>query len=310
MILLVTGAESVRVRERVQEFVEHFVQKYDPQRLNVEFFREGTAFSLIRDQLLASPFLAEKRMVVLTGFLRDTSKAAMVEWQNLLMQLPASTIAVIAETDVDSLDFAWLTTMPDVHAYPLTVFTDSERQAWLQDRATRQGLRFTPGAWRFFLQAVGADITRADIEFAKLSAYASGAVLEEWAVRRLVAPMLADEGPFAFANALGGTRASVLLALRHERLRGVPDFLLFGTLLRTARLQGQIKAILQQPIGDAPKELGMHPFVFKKESAALGKQTLPMLISRLQRGAALDRAIKRGLPPEIGVDRYLADFLA
>jgi DNA polymerase III delta subunit len=310
MILLVTGADAVRVRERVQDFVDHFVQKYDQQRLNVEFFRDGTALSVVRDQLVAAPFLAEKRMVVLTGFLKDASKAELQEWQAIFAALPSSTIAVVAEVDVDSLEFAWMTSLPDAKAYPLAPLSEAERLSWLQERARRQGLQLAERAWRYFVQAVGSDITRADIELAKLGAFADGVVLDEKEVRRLVSPVVVDDGPFVFSNALSEGRSSIFVALQQERARGVADFLLLGTLLRAARLQGQIKAVLRQPMGDAAKELGLHPYVFKKESAVLGKKSLDSLLVRLRRGGDLDRLVKRGLPVDLAVDRYLADFLA
>jgi DNA polymerase III delta subunit len=305
MILLVAGREAIRVEERGREFVEQFAKKYDPQRLNIEFLGVGLAFSRVREALFSAPFLAEKRMVVLSSFLSGATKAEVEQWAEMLKGVPESTVAVILESDIrEEKELAWLSDIGDkVRIYWLKNLEERELQGWLRERAQRGGLKLSERAWKVFFEAVGGDLTRASMEIAKLSAFSGGLEVTEADVRLLVSSGVDDEGPFAFSNALAGKTSEALGALQRERVRGAAEFLLFGTLVRTARIRLQIKAVLRQPVGDGARELGLHPFVFKKESGAIGKRQLAGLAAILAKGLGLDRLLKRGLSPTLAVDR-------
>lgn len=321
MIILIYGDDALRVKERVEDMREKFVQKFDPTRMNADDFSfpnaEGEKSTVV-GALQASPFLAEKRMVVIRGLLSSLKKADVTFWSPVFSMIPPSTIAVFADIlEVAKLQktegYKNLAAQPDVHLYPLLPLEGRELATWAMQRAKEHGADITAPLLSRLLTRVVADTWRVDAELRKLAAYAGGLPITEKMIDELVARDV-EENIFAFLDTLSANNPKQTLArLADERHAGAGDFQLFGMLVRQIRLLTQVRDLMDERLGvtktDVADALGLHPFVAQKilsEARLWSKERLRTLHTL---AFDLDHAAKTGLDPEIAVDRLVSAML-
>ena len=104
MILFLYGADSYRSLEQLKKMIAKFQADRDPSRLNVVLPEIGeVSVADVLQELHASPFLAEKRMVVLKGLLGSKDKALQAALLEKIQtnSIPASTILLLWEEGSD-----------------------------------------------------------------------------------------------------------------------------------------------------------------------------------------------------------------
>jgi DNA polymerase III delta subunit len=189
MLLMVYGDDAFRVKERAREFVEKFVEKHDPTKLNVDEIvftkKDDLDLPRVADALTASPFLAERRMVRIDGILSFvTTKPEAEPWAKVLASIPDSTIVVLVDAfSVEKIEktelFKQLRDCENVHRYPLPMLAGSELRAWAQQRAKTYGATLIPSIADLLIARVGNNTWRLETEIAKLAAYSGDAPIDE-----------------------------------------------------------------------------------------------------------------------------------
>lgn len=323
MILLVYGDDAFRVKERAKEFVDRFIEKFDPTRMNVDEIvftkKEDASSGKVAEAISASPFLSTKRMVRLDGLMSVvTTKPEAEMWAPMLSRVPESTILVVvdalAKEKVEKTEL-WkrISAMPDVHLYPLPALSGSELRMWLQTRSKAHGAVLVPDIADLLVARLGNDSWRLETEIAKLASYAGDAPITEAMVDALVTREYAED-IFGLMDAMSSGRpAFALKKLHEEREAGNEDFPLFGMLVRQIRLLLQARALIderpnvgKQDVADA---FGIHPFAAQKVLGEAKRRSLSTISSWHAKAAELDVAMKRGLDPSIAVDTLTATML-
>lgn len=322
MIIFIYGDDALRVKERVLEMRQKFVEKYDSAGMNVDEFVVRGELEAERGTVIgaaqASPFLAEKRMVIIRGLVSSLKKAESKPWLEGFSRVPSSTILIFADavsssTLEKSEIYKTLQSVPDVHAYPLPQLEGSELSAWAAGRARFHGAVIAPVALSMLLARTGNDSWKIDAELQKLAAYANGQPVDQKMIVELV-KVESEDDIFAFMDALSsGNSARALGKLAEERDAEVDDFQLFGMLLRQIRLLLQARDVVdrnpraqKQDLADA---LTIHPFVAQKLLTEVRSWSVERLESIHELAARLDKSMKLGLLPDVAVDRLVASFL-
>lgn len=323
MIIFIYGDDALRVKERAEDMKLKFAEKFDPTGMNVDEFVMREHIDVERGVVIAavqaSPFLSEKRMVIVRGLVANLKKAEAKSWLEGFSRVPGSTILIFADAIAPSaLEkselFKTLKETPDAHAYPLPQLVGSELTAWAAGRAQMHGVKISSSLLQNVLAKTGGDSWRIDAELQKLSAYANNETVTQQMIDLLVRAE-AQEDIFAFLDALSsGKPAAALKKLSDERLAGTDDFQLFGMLLRQIRLLLQVRSMIDSAPGVTKQEvaqvLGMHPFVAQKMLSEVRSWSTTRLERIHELAAKLDKAMKSGLAPELSVDRLVAAFLA
>lgn len=322
MIIFIYGDDALRVKERALEMRQKFVEKFDPAGMNVDEFvvRDGldAERGVVIGAAQASPFLAEKRMVIIRGLVSSLKKADAKAWLTGFSHVPSSTILIFADavapaTLEKSEIFKTLQSVPDVHAYPLPQLEGSELTTWAQGRAQAHGASITPATLFVLLARTGNDSWKIDAELQKLAAYANGQPIDQKMIVELVR-VESQEDIFAFMDALSsGSSSRALGKLAEEREAGADEFQLFGMLLRQIRLLLQARDVIannpraqKQELADA---LSVHPFVAQKLLNEARGWSVDKLQSLHALAFKLDKSMKTGLAPDISVDRLVSAFL-
>ncbi len=322
MLIFIYGDDALRVKERAEDMRVKFAEKFDSAGMNVDEFvfqaladhEAGTVIGAIQ----ASPFLATKRMVVVRGLTSLVKKTDAKHWIEGLSHVPESTIAILADsispaTFEKSALYKALEGVNDVHAYPLPQLEGAELQTWASNRAKVHGTKLDASMLNKLLTRTGSDTFRIDGELHKLASYANGEAVTDNMLELLVRPE-PNQDIFAFLDALSSGRPDRSIAkLSEERAAGTDEFQLFGMLLRQIRLLLQVSDVLKNNPRADKKEvadaLALHPYVAQKIMAEVRGWSDDRLKSMHELAFKLDKAMKTGLPPDVGVDRLVSGFL-
>lgn len=320
---MVYGDDGFRVKEKARDFVQKFVGKYDPTKLNVDeiVFTKKDELDLARvaEAIGAAPFLSSRRMVRIDGLLSFvTTKPDAEPWMKILDKIPESTIVVLVDSvgveKGEKIELAKrLSALDGMLKYVFPALSGSELRSWVIDRAKRRGAVMVPAVADRLIARVGSDSWRLETEVAKLAAYAGDAPITAEMISTLVGREYNDD-MFGFIDAMAAGRpAYALQKLAEERSAGSEDFPLFGMLVRQIRLLLQVRALLDEAPAtgrqDVTSRLGIHPFVAQKLLGEAARRSTLALELVHSRAVELDLAMKRGLDSGVAVDRLVAMML-
>ncbi len=280
MIVLLHGSDTFRSRKYLKEMVEEFKAKRDPSGLNVACFdAEKAEAGEILEALVASPFLAEKRLVAVECLSASRQKDL---WDCLLemikkKEIPASTVAIFWESEIKKNShslFGVLAKQDFSQKFDLLV--GEKLGQWIKQELKRRNFKIEKSALAALVNYPWSDLWQLDNELEKIVAYLSKKEEKEIALKDL-SPFLghpADENIFHFVDALVGRRAKEAIKLLHDQWdSGETEFRIFNFLI------GQISNLLiikdyftLNPGANsyqAAQVLGLHPFVVKKSLAVL-----------------------------------------
>ncbi len=173
----------------------------------------------------ALPFLAPKRLVVVTNFLsrfgRSKSDTELMEkLVSALKTLPDTTELVFWDTvtlkkNHPALKFGMM------HKNCVHYFGAPQKQnlpRWIDARAKQKGARIEPRAVQALAAVVGDDLRALENEIEKLALYVGDARPISLADVELLCPYTADSETFAMANAIGRRDVRAALDQLHKRL--------------------------------------------------------------------------------------------
>ncbi len=300
------GPDEFSCRAQVQALRQHMG---DPSlaELNTVVFdgREVSAADVLA-AVSATPFLADKRLVIVEGMLswlarRGAGKAAKDELETLaagLVELPAWARVVFFETE----------TLPDSHpilqlarnaptGYHKLFEPPRNPTRWITERARSvYGVDIEQAAATALALVVGDDLHAADNELAKLATYTGGERPITEADVALLTPYVAEANIFDMVDALGRRDGRAALSLLHRLLQEDDPLPIFGMIVRQFRLLLLAREYLNE--GGAPRQagaaLGVHPYVAEKVVSQARVFTLEQLEAIYRHLLDTDVAIKTG----------------
>lgn len=320
MRFLIYGEDTYRSRKKLAAIRERFSVTRDASGLNVATFRAGDASAdQAAEAIFASPFLAEKKMVVLEGYLR-AGAAEQAKIGDALARKPESTVAVLfeavgTEALAKSQLFAALKDEKFSEEFPALAPGAAER--FVVEEVAAAGAKIDPKAARTLVALVGTDSCQLHEEVAKLSAFALGskaAAITEEIVLSLVADGREAE-IFAFLDACteGRSRESARL-LEKLLASGTTEIQLIAMLLKQYRAALAAQDLQTRGRADAQllaKALGMHPFPAGKALAFAKRHDRAALERAYEQLVEMERAAKSGGPkPKVSLALFAAQVAA
>lgn len=264
------------------------------------------------------PFLADRRLVLVTGLLtrlgRGKERGLQEGLLRLLQTLPETTRLVFIEDGSLPADHPVLKYAAGREEALVRQFEPPPLEAlpdWIQKRARLHGGEIARPAAVHLAQVIGpGDLRLLDGEILKLVTYAGpGRAVTADDVAQLV-PYVQQAVVFDLVDALGrreGRQAAILL---HRLLdAGENPMAILGMVVRQFRLLIMVKDLAgrgENPASSAQR-LSLHPFVARKLHTQSANFT-PAQLERIYRYLLdLDRAIKTGeITPEAALDLLLA----
>jgi DNA polymerase-3 subunit delta len=272
----------------------------------------------------AMPFLAERRIVVLTHPLAQLNgEAAQKNFIELLQKVPPSTALVLVEYSLltgekqrrkGKLNWleAWAKSNPErvyLKAYPLP--RGIEMAHWIGRHARGLDGQITPQAAELLAGLTGGDPRLADQEIQKLLAHVNYQRPIDVADVELLTANAGQADIFSMVDALGNRDRRRALGSLHRLLEGQDPSGIFGMVVRQFRLLLLTREILDSGGGrnEVITQIKVVPFVAEKMIGQARHFTLPGLESIYHRLLEADVAVKTGeMPADLSLDTLVAEL--
>jgi DNA polymerase-3 subunit delta len=260
----------------------------------------------------ATPFLAEKRLVIVNGLLERfeqkskpgggrrkvaTEDNGFAAFGSCLKNLPPSSIVVLLDgaVGVGNKLYRELGSLAEVKTFPRLKRDSLNR--WINKRVKGEGGRITSGAVELLAQLVGGNLWIMAGEVSKLSLYASGDIIDEEMVKRIVG-CSQQATVFAMVDAILEFKVRAAQKALGQLLQagGTPSYLLY-MLTRQVRLILRAKELRRRrlPEKQIQEKLGLtHDFVWRKTLTQAAGYSMRRLKEIYVRLLETDLAIKTG----------------
>ncbi len=316
MILLLYGDDTYRSRRKLAALRERFLVARDSSGINVAIFRENDAtIDAVAEALFATPFLAEKKLVILEGFLR-ASTDDQKKIGDALSRKPESTVVIIYEdVGADALAKSPLfpTLAKEKFSEEFPALTPAAAERFVTEECAAAGAKIDQRVSRLLISLIGVDSWQLHEEAAKLAAYACAATkgtITEDVVRALVVA-IREESIFAFLDACADGRSAVAVKMLENLLAsGVAELQIIAMLTKHYRSAIAASDLIARGNPDATvlaKALGIHAFPAGKAFAFARKRSPEALRSSYERLIGMERAFKSGGPkPKVSLALFAA----
>ena len=282
--------------------------------LNTTRLEGALDMAALQNAVRAVPFLAPRRLVILSGMLGSVRvQKVRQDLKDLFGNIHATTALVIEEKSALKSNhwlLNWAKTRGDeVYEKRMDLPKGGALVRWVRDRAAGFGGEITHEAAFHLVQMIGDDNRSAENELKKLLAYANyERPVDVDDVELLVAPV--EEGDiFAMVDAIGAKNARTALTMLHRLLSEREALSLLGMIIRQFRLIIQYKALSGQSKGAIAKRLKIHEFVAGKLAAQSRNYSMQDLEEIYEKLVATDERIKTGkMTPEAALDSLIIDL--
>lgn len=306
MIIFVYGVDHYRSQAYVRRLVDKFKVERDAVGCNVVELDALTVKQpgQILQEILAAPFLAEKRLVVVRNFLavKDAPDRSAVLERLEAGTLPEDTITLFWETTSTFKTkegkalFAELKKSKFCEEF--AALSAGEAQRWVIQEAERRGTKMDTEAATYLVANLGVETWSLSTVIDQLVAYASGRSILVKDVALFI-PEKVPDNIFALAEVISSGRADQAFAQFQEQYRqGQDSVYILAMLVRQFRILIGISSWVQiEPRAAAPEiaaALGIHPYVAQKSLALAKKIPLERLAYAHQLLTELDEAAKSG----------------
>jgi DNA polymerase-3 subunit delta len=308
----------------IAEFIDELEGKLgDPATASMNTTRlDGNTFNL--DQLPsitnAMPFLARRRLVILTHPLARLSspgaKSAQNKFIELLDRIPDTTALVLveyrlltADADRNKGKVHWLERWALVRAFRAP--RGAEMAKRIQVSVKKSGGQITREAADLLALMVDNDPRLADKEIEKLLAYVNYKRPIEFDD---VQALTVDSGQgdiFALVDALSKREARRAMEMLQRLLEYGDYYAIFGMIARQFRLLILAREVIDQggQKGDIQRELRQHPYVAEKLLGQARFFALPELERVYHRLVEMDEAVKTSqVPDRLALELFVSEF--
>lgn len=322
MILFLYGEDSYRSREKLNQIEEKF-KKTDKGRVNlVKIDGEQTSWKNIEKEILAVPFLHDKKLVVIENFLKRKGQK-FDEAVNFFKEkkLPKGTVVVFWEEglpDEHTVIFKLLNKPKQAERF--NFLEGAKLNKWILNEVQARGVKIDQRAVILLAELVGPNLWQMSSELNKLAAYARGCKgkITVNAVNLFVQGNF-DENIFALTDAIGAKNDRLAFQLLNEQIEaGLKENYIFAMLVRHFRILLQLKEIVEKNYSfispndvsiarHLAAELGLHPYVVKKGLWQIKNYSLLELKKIYSKLLAIDMKIKKtNLDIRVLLDLFVA----
>ncbi len=179
MLLYLCGSDTFRSRQQLKKMITKFKTDRDPQGFNVVRLDVEKSKENVLQQILAAPFLAERRMVVLENLLVSKEKDLQTEILQRIKNknFPESNVIIFWEgTDKFKTKLGkelHTVLSKEKFAQSFGELTGGQLQKWIRDEVGARGGKIESAAVSYLAQHVGGDMWRLASLVDQLVAYKS-----------------------------------------------------------------------------------------------------------------------------------------
>lgn len=304
------GEDLPSLRDELKRWKDHFIERHGAHNLEEIDLDEKNSLDF-SSLLLTTPFLAEKRLIVLKKALEKISSEEQKKLLPLLSKVPESNIVLFIEWNAPDRRKSltqWLLKESEVKNFKKP--DTASLGTWFEQRAKSYGLSLNSALIQKLIARTGTDLNLLDQVLQKLSIWESSQITSEL-IEALI-PENSEHTVFQLTDALGmGSPEKALQLLRHLKQQGEDIHFLFIMLARHLRILLEIKSLAAQGTSSAEiaKILQIPPFVVQKNLKQAQSFSEEELKKCLDKFLDLDRRQKNGRLHAKGEDDHFTILL-
>lgn len=339
MIIFLHGADTFRSRQQLKKMITKFKSDRDPQGFNVAVLDCTTEDTgNILEQVLVTPFLAEKRLIVLENLLSATKKADLHE--EILKRLenkslPETNIYIFWEgattaTSTQKKPFSSTQDKPktnaskklfeilvkEKYAQEFVPLTGAKLNSWIAEEIKNNGGKIGNQAINYLVNNAGNDMRLLHSLIEQLVSYCSPRDLSSAQggfeicvtdINQFIEEKV-DDNIFNLVDSLVAKNSKAVYKMIREQYRiGEDAQFIFAMILRQFRILIELRDMLNREDNinsdTLAKKLVLHPFVVKKSLPFAKKYNLQELKEIYQQLLDIDIKTKTGRgKPELLLD--------
>jgi len=273
------------------------------------------------------PFLAEKRLVIVSGLLerfearsksgrRKSGKSNQQDEYKLFSEyagkIPDSTVLVLVDGKIKNNNPLLRELSGRARVKPFPLPGPARLRQWIQSRVREGGGNISSQTVELLARTVGSDLWIMANEIDKLVLFTSGQCIEEEDVRRLVS-YAQEVSVFAMVDAILEFKAGVAEQLLEQLLeQGATPAYLLVMLSRQVRMMVRVKELRSQgkSMAEIQSRLNLtSDFALRKTLEHIGRYSLERLKEVYHRLLEADLSIKTGrYDPELALNILIAEL--
>lgn len=306
MILYLYGNDTDTITARSNDMIAKFVRERDPQQMNVVKITvdSGTAPSTILAEVNASPFLAEKRFVLVKNPV-SAGSAELIESLTELVQketLPESTILLITESALPKKLTKGPKALHDAlaktkFAQEFAAASGKDLGTWIQRQLQTKEITIDRDALIALTDACNSQ-TEASQYVDQLASYVADAKHITLAEVNTCVPGSSTDDLFGLIDAVMARRGNVAFEKLYKQYEsGTEAGQIVAMLIKQARMLVAVRDAIDRGHTDQKaiaSSLGLHPFVVKKLFATARNTSLDQAKQMHAELLALDKGLKTG----------------
>ena len=280
MLFSISGTDSYRVKEKLNELKAEFAKKRDQSGLNViNLDGEDLDIDQFTSEVMATPFLGEKKMVIVKNIFKNRNKKINKDVADFLKKHTTSqspsqkdekisggidnVVGFVNFLDPEKYKGKTKLTGPLVKLlasqkfyWEFDLLTYRSLNIWIKKYCDQNGVKIENRAVDELAAMVGNDLEALVLEINKLKAYCNDKIIATDNVKKLVNAKF-DENIFNLVDALGQKNQKLALKLTADQLNsGNHELMILKMIIR------QFKILLQ--VKNSGPNIKMHPFVLQK----------------------------------------------
>ena len=259
------------------------------------FEGKGVDVRQIIDQAETLPFFADHRMILIeqSGFFKNASP----ELAEYIPQIPAETILVFVEKDVDNRGKLYKAVQKKGRAVELGRQDEKTLQAWVLGMLKKEKRTITRDALTLFLEKSGNDMENIANELEKLLTYTHGKDAVEYADVEEICTVTTESRVFDMIRAVAEKKQKQALDLYYDllSLKEPPMRILF-LIARQFNQMMQVKDLRERGYGasEIASKAGIAPFIVKKSLAQSAQFEMDELYRAVKDCVEAEEAVKTG----------------
>ena len=300
-IFILYGNDEFAITRRLKDFESDFTDPTTAGMNTAHLEARSMSEDEFNNAINAMPFLAPKRLVILTNpSAKYNNPATRKKFEEYISKAPNSVKLVIHElVEPKEAEKHWLLkwaakneSLVKTQAFMLPKQRDMA--GWIVNEVKKQGGGIEPAAAAKLAEMVGVDTRQAGMEISKLLAYVNWARPVHGSDVEAVCIVTSQQSVFDFVDALSQGNGKVAQKLLHRLLENEEAFSLWGMVVRQFRLILQAREILdgRGNKDDVARALGVHPFVAEKTSGQAARFSIEALENIYRRLLGIDERVK------------------
>ncbi len=171
MILFLFGEDTYRLKQKIKEMKEKYISaSLGDTNLAVIDGKTTKADFMIR-QILAYPFLAKSRLVIIENLLLEGKKDEQEKIGEFLPKVPETTVLVFAEAGVPDKRTSLYKKLAKQKTQEFKPLDEQGAKTWIREEVAKLNGTITSDGVQKLFEYVGADLWRLGNEIAKLATF-------------------------------------------------------------------------------------------------------------------------------------------